>query len=352
MTTPSEHSRVRIPRAASRVAQIFLGIGLGLFLGWLAIRGLDWGEVRHALAGLTPLFLILALAIFLLGTYLRAARWRLLFVRERITVFRLFLVENAGIGLNSISPVRILAEPFQLGILTLRDRLPGAAVLVSMAVARVMDTVVNVVVVVAGVAVYAFLLPFAPFVGVGVLASSAGILLLFALGMGGRRVPWVRRLPMLLTFPHALKTLGGARKPLLLALVLSFSYWGLIGMSAWFVSRGLGMEVDIFFVVVMVQAAILFSTSVPGLPGAFGTFEFATVKLLDLWGTPQELAFSYALVLHLLLFLPSVFIALVVVPREGLTSMGAIRWAMNQLRGTPHSPNSRSVIERPPSTET
>ena len=331
-------SALALRRIAYRMAQLAVGIGLGLFFGWLAIRGLDWSEVRQTLADFPLPFVALALAVFLLGIYLRAARWRLLFVRERVSVTRLFLVQNAGIGLNSVSPIRVLSEPTQFGILTLRDRLPGGSVLATMAVERAMDTVVNVVVVGAGLLVFTFLLPFAPYVAVGALASAGGIALLVLAGVGGRQLPFLRRLPMVGTFGQALKTLGSSRRVLLLAMAFSFLYWGLVGISGWIITLGLEMDVAVFFIVVLVQAAILFSTSVPGLPGAFGTFEFATVHLLRLWGIPQETAFIYALILHLLLFLPSVVIALVVLPREGWVSVRILRGVLTRRRTPPQDP--------------
>ena len=111
-----------------------------------------------------------------------------------------------------------------------------------------------------------------------------------------------------------------------------------MGISAWIITVGLKMDVAVFYIVVLVQAAILFSTSVPGLPGAFGTFEFATIKLLSLWGTTTGTAFTYAIVLHLLLFLPSVFIALVVLPREGWISVGQFRAMLAQRDTLPRDP--------------
>ena len=313
-------------------AQVSIGIGLGLLLGWLAVRGLDWGQVRSTIADISIGQLLLAVGVFLLGIYLRAVRWRLLFVGEHIGVNRLFLVQNAGIGLNSVSPIRILSEPTQFGILTLRDHLAGGTVLATMAVERGMDLLVNVVVMGVGMLAFSPLVRFAPYVAMGVATSLVGIALLFAVGLGLVKAPVVRRLPLGQTFRGALAALRSSRRHALAALAASFLYWGLVGASGWFLARGLGMHVAIFFPIVVVQASVLFSTSVPGLPGAFGTFEFAAAFLLGLSGATEEAAFAWAFLVHLVLFVPSVLIAIVILPREGMASVVGVRRVLERWR--------------------
>ncbi|MDE2766225.1 MAG: hypothetical protein OXI25_07350, partial [Chloroflexota bacterium] len=44
-----------------------------------------------------------------------------------------------------------------------------------------------------------------------------------------------------------------------------------------------------------------------------------------LWDVPQDTALAYAIVLHLTLFLPPILIAAVVLPREGMGSLAALR---------------------------
>ena len=325
-----------IPRGTLyRVAQGIIGLGLGLLLGWLAIRGLDWDELSDALQDFPPIVLPLALGIFLLAIYLRAARWRLLLIGQEITVNRLFLVQNAGIGFNSISPVRVLSEPTQFGILTLRDHLKGGIVLATMAVDRIIDLTVNVVVVSLGILSFPPLASYAPFVAVGAVVSLVGIALFSTIGLRMGRVPLLHRVPLIATFLEPLATLRSHKGRLLAALALSALYWGLLGTSGWLIFRGLDIDLAFLFVVVVIQASVLFSSSVPGLPGAFGTFEFAAMSLLGYWDdldVPRETALVWTIILHLVLFLPSVLIAILVLPREGMASLPAIRATLERWR--------------------
>ena len=314
------------------MAQGTVGLALGLLLGWLAIRGLDWDELSDALRDFPAIVLPLAIGVFLVAIYLRAARWRLLLIGQEITVNRLFLVQNAGIGFNSISPVRVLSEPTQFGILTLRDGLKGGTVLATMAVDRVIDLTVNVVVVSLGILGFPPLARYAPFVAVGAVVSLVGIALFFTIGLRAGKVPLLHRVPLIATLLEPLATLRSHKGRLLAALTLSALYWGLLGTSGWLLIRGLDIDLAFLFVVVVIQASVLFSSSVPGLPGAFGTFEFAAVRLLDAWEVPLETALVWAVILHLILFLPSVLIAILVLPKEGMASLPAIRATLERWR--------------------
>ena len=63
--------------------------------------------------------------MFLAATALRAYRWQVLFIGDKVPFLRLVLVQNIGIGLNSVSPVRIVSEATQFLLLTVRYRVRG-----------------------------------------------------------------------------------------------------------------------------------------------------------------------------------------------------------------------------------
>ena len=116
-----------------------LGAGLGLLLGWLASRGVDWDQVGGALKDFPPGLVVLALAVVLLSMYLRAVRWWLMWTTARVSPLRLFWIENATLGVNNISPIRAMDEVLTFGILTVRDRLPGGTVIATMMMSRIQD---------------------------------------------------------------------------------------------------------------------------------------------------------------------------------------------------------------------
>ena len=124
-------------------ARIGLGLLASVGLGWLAAHGLDWAQVGDSLAHVSPSLVIASIAIFMVGSYLRAYRWQILFVNDRISTSRLFGIQNVGIGLNNVVPIRVASEAAQLAILTLRDRISPSTALATLGMERVIDVVAS-----------------------------------------------------------------------------------------------------------------------------------------------------------------------------------------------------------------
>ena len=310
--------------AASRQARLLrfiLGIIASLGLGWLALQGLDWDQVLDALRDL-PLYLIaLALGIFLLSNFAGAYRWKLLFLKEEISVYRLFLVENMGLGLNNLLPIRIASEAAQFTILTLRDGISRGAALATLGMTRVID-------IWASTLLLAISLPFVP--GAGHLARYAAgafifslllLALILFLAWGRRGLPIVGRLPLLGTLAIALGELEQRKTRLMASILVSVGKWIILGISGWVVALGMDIPLSLPQVVLVVLATIFVATSLPSLPGAIGTFEAAMIYVTGLFDVDKNQAFLYALVMHVLFFLPPIFFAAVFLPREGLGSL-------------------------------
>ncbi len=308
-----------------RVGIIALGVFLGLFLGWLAIRGTDWGQVGNAIAGIPLSLLVLALAFFVTSTYFRAVRWRLFWTKERVSVLRLFWIENAALGLNNITPVRALAEPVEFGILALRDRLPGGTIVATMVMRRIHDLAFTILFVAVAIIALPSLLRFTPAIILSSLYLFAWLAVLLNMGRVVRRFSWLRLVPGMASFEHAVGALRVRKWRMAAAFTTTWLYWLLLGPMGWAVAKGVGIDLGLHQLLFIVLGSIFFSTSVPGLPGAVGTFQFAVVSLMDIWGIPREAALSFAIVVHIILFLSPTIIAVFVLPREGVRSVRALR---------------------------
>ena len=66
--------------------------------GMLAVRGLDWGLVLDTFTGVSLKMIALAIIVFFAANYLRAARWRVLFVGDEVSTNRLFIIQNIGLA--------------------------------------------------------------------------------------------------------------------------------------------------------------------------------------------------------------------------------------------------------------
>lgn len=308
--------------ARRRGVLVAAGFGIGLLLGYRAISGIDWSEVCGQIADTSPLAVAGTLVLVMLSAFLRSLRWRLLWLDARVSVMRLFWVENASLGLNNISPIRLLDEPAILTMLTLRDKHPASMVLATVVMSRVQDLMATVLFGAVALAGEPGLREHAgPAAYVSVLL--AGVLVaLFNLKRIGDKSALVARIPGIARYGEAVSTMW-RRKPLLASTFgLTGAYWLVLGPAAYVLAHAMGLELTIFQAVIVVLGSVFFATSVPGLPGAIGTFELAVVEITGLWGVPHTQALGYALILHLALFLPAILIAFAVLPWEGFRRAG------------------------------
>lgn len=298
--------------------------GIGLAFGWLVIREVQWAQVGRALQQASVPLLLLALGLVVVAGLLRGVRWRLLFVHERVSALRLFLVESAGVGVNNVSPLRFLGEPVQFGLLTLRDRLSGGVVLATLAAQRTFELATQVLLLGTGLLLLPPLQRFAPYILAAVVFSSLSIAALFTIGPILARVPALARLHLAQEFSRGVALMRQRKGRVAASFLLTVGYALTVGLAGWMVALATGLALPFVALVVITLATLFFSSSVPGLPGALGTFEFAAVFLVGLWAVDRSTAFSFAILLHAILFLPPMLIALLVLPREGVGSVRAV----------------------------
>lgn len=308
------------------------GFAIGLFFGAVATRGIDWTDVSTQLSAASPMAVGIALGLVLISAYLRALRWRFLFVGHPARTVRLFLVENASLGLNNVSPIRLLDEPAMLAMLTLRDRIPGPLVVATLVMSRMQDLGVTLLLAAVSLTVEPTLSARAVPAIVAGLAFVVVLGTLLNVGWLSRRFTLMRRIPGVNTYDEAVTMLLSRKRRLSGTVMLTAAYWLVLGPMAYVLADGMGVELSMLQSTILIFGAIFFATAMPGLPGALGTFEVAVVELASIWGVPQALALGYGLVLHLVVFLPPVVIALFVLPREGLSFLGKPRTT------SPHAP--------------
>ena len=315
----------KAPRALGQASIALLGLVVGLGLGYLAIRGVDWGGVAEALRSVPVSAVAAAVAVVLASARVRAWRWRVTFAHVPVATFRLFQVENAALGVNNLSPVRMGGEVVSLAILALRDKVAVGAVLATIIMTRALDLTFTLLFIGVGILSARELTDLArpvAFVSVFAFAMLIGLLNLRFIV---RRVPMLARLPGVASFEEAISELWADRPRLAVTFGLTATYWLALAPAGFLLGQSMGIELSLFQFMLVVLGAVFFATATPGLPGAVGAFEFAVIQLLRLWDVPQDTALAYAIVLHLILFLPPIVIAGVVLPREGVGSLAALR---------------------------
>ena len=297
--------------------RVALGVTMSSALGWLAVRGVDWGLVADEFAEFPVEWAIASLAVMVLSTVVRAYRWQTLFVKEKPPLPRMFLVQNTGIGLNSLVPLRVAGEGAQFALLTLRYGVRGGVALGTMGVERVLDLLVTACLLMAGLTLIPNVGDVLPYVvGAFVVAVASVMAIPILVRLSGK--PFLRRVPLVVSTVQYLTDLGRAKFALTSAFFLTLGYWLIVGVCGWLLAVGMDLNISAFVATLAIVGAIYFTTLLPGMPASVGTFEFAIVYVLKLFGVAQAPAFSYAVGLHAILFLPPMLVAVAVLLTLGL----------------------------------
>ena len=282
---------------------------VGTAIGFAVVRDVDWGSLSLAFRDFPVGYALLSLLVFSVATALRAYRWQVLFIGDKVPLHRLVLVQNIGIGLNSISPIRIVSEATQFLLLTLRYRVRGEQAAATLGVQRVLDFVIAAILLGVGLMVLPSLKGFAPFVIGAVLLALVSVLAVPVVIWFGSR-PGLTHLQLLASTSSSLKGLIRARLRLTWSFLLTLGYWILLGLSAWVLAYGMNIDISLLVATLLVIGTLTFVALVPSLPASVGTFEFAVFYLLTTIGVGDGDALGFALVIHVILFMPPILIAI------------------------------------------
>lgn len=311
---------------SNKLIRVVGGLLLALFLAWLVVKGTNWGELGDLLYRFPLGHSLLALGIFLVGIVVRTWRWYILLIEERVPFVRLFIVQNAGIGLNNVSPVRFLSEPTQLLLLTQRGHMSAGYAVATLATEHLIDILVTTLLLTLGVLFMPELQGYSiQLVGAALLAAVSLLVFLIII-RGMESLPFFGKVPVLARAINSIHRLLSHPWQLFLSFIGTIVHWGLVGISGWVIAQGLGIDVGVAVIVVLFMGSVFFVSAVPSLPGGAITFEAAVVYTLNLFAVGNEQALAFALLMHLILFAPSTIIALVALPREGIRVFSMARW--------------------------
>ena len=313
-------------KSKSTIISIALGIVGSVALGWVAIRGLHWDQVLEASGELHVLWVLAALGVFIISNLCRAYRWRVLYVNERITTLRLFVIENIGLGVNSILPVRVASEAVQFTLLTVRDRISGGTALATLGMTRIMDIWASTLLLALGFLFVQDKGDLGRYAAAALTFSMVLLVVVLVLARSGGGPAFLRRVKIITAFAHSLAEMERHKMRLLASMLVSLGLWVCLGACGWIVAMDMEIALTLPQAVLVVLFTIFVATSLPSLPGGIGTFEFAmTFAMEQFFGIDKSTAFPYALVMHALLFLPPMVFAGILLPREGISLFSALR---------------------------
>jgi glycosyltransferase 2 family protein len=293
--------------------QLWLGVLLGLIMLFLAGRGLDLALVGQTLARVNPMYVLLALLVFLLTQVVKAVRWRWLLSPKPtgLTLMQLanLLIVGQTINLLFLTRLGDIARAYLTG------EESGASktyVLGSIAAEKVVDLLALAIVIMC-------LIPFITLPAwlaarqVPVIAVAAALVLAMACLIAGRHtwIAWLNRL--LARIPGSSRVRWQARLAAGLdglsavanrraALAIwwwTLVIWSLGALTNMFLFLAFNLPARVLpavFLLAVLQAGV----AVPSVPGKIGVFHYLCVLALSAFGVPAAVALGYGITLHLI----------------------------------------------------
>lgn len=304
------------PRAKRSRLLLFVTVAVTLIFSYIALRDINMSLAWRALRTSDLWWIAAALIPFGLGNGARALRWRSLFARGRRpapgAVMDAMMV---GYLYNSIMPARV-GEAARVVVLTQRSSTPPVEIVGTVLVERLYDVLAILVIFFAaepwlphvswfGAAALAALVLAALIIAVATMLAVYGDRPLRMLLRPLRRLSLFSEDRLEHTIAELTHGLSGLRHPglALEAFLWTIAAWLLTAVCAYFVSLAFHLHLP-FSCGLLVAVAIGLSMILPSSPAAVGVFEGAALIALRAYGIPSSSALPYAVVLHLVNFLP------------------------------------------------
>lgn len=320
-----------------REPRLLVGLFISGLLTWLALRGTHFAEVAQALGSMDLVVLFPALGLTFVVVWLRALRWRLLLlVLGKVSREETFRASVIGYMVNYLLPIRV-GELVRAYLVASDEGLSTHATFATVVVERVID-IFTVLLILAVVSLSTDLVRTNPHFASVLRASGLGLLVVGSLVVSllwavRRHRYWLNRVlrgpgaRWLLAFGRHAWRLDAFADGLTLISRPGLVFWFLIQTAAiWIASVG---QIEVLLAgfhltlpwaagwLMLVSLAI--GVALPAAPGLVGTFHYAAIVVLVVYGVERADAISYAIVLHAVSVVPILALGLFFVWLRGLS---------------------------------
>jgi uncharacterized protein (TIRG00374 family) len=302
-----------------------LGIVLSAGLLWWVFHRIPYPEVWATLRGANLTLLIAASAVATFCFPLRARRWRTILdpVSLHLPFGQLWRATAIGMMVNNVVPARAGEIARAYALTREAPQVPMSASLASLAVDRLFDAVIVLLLMVGamllpdfprGVHVAGLSVERAAFAGAAAVVALVALLyaiVFFPEWLIGSYASLARRVAPRLVEPgrtalgHFATGLSVLRNPARFAGVFGWAlaFWLCNALAFYLGFAAVGLHLP-FTTALFLQGLIALGIAVPAAPGFFGVFEAFAVIGLGLYGIAQPEAVAWAIGYHVVSFLP------------------------------------------------
>lgn len=315
--------------------QFWLGALASIVFLFLALRKVDLVSAWQAVLSARQKDLLLAWLCLLVSYVVRAWRWRLvLYAIKPVPLWTMWRVFVVGFMSNNILPVR-MGEVVRAYLLGRMIGVNSAAVLGTIAVERVWDVIMVLLLLVVGVA-FGMLGGMGSSIWLGATMVGGLIVGVVLLAVWGEHLAgwgerlmrpvspsWAKKLADLgRSFVSGLRSVGSVSRAARITFWTAAS-WGLFMAYAHFLLRAYGLSVSPAGVAFLLGVAGM-GVAIPSAPGSVGTLEYAYIFGLGVLNVGDEnLRAAFALTYHVLEWVTTLILGLFCLGQLGL-SLGQV----------------------------
>lgn len=301
--------------------QIVIGLAVSAGALYWALKGVDWGGVGTHAREANYWLIAAAAALFCFTIFLRALRWRVMFhPLKDLNPWYLFGSLNVGYLINNLLPFNAgeLARAYLLSEL---EGISATRSLSTIVVERLLDVVTLLLFMLV-------LLPFvdvpsrarwsAAFLAIGATTATLTLILLSRhreismrlINSIFRIAPRRARAKLTDMAQSALDGFAVLSNPRVAIELVAWSAvtWLSVSVVVFLGTEAFSLDVG-FAAAVFLVIVTTFGFFIPATPGSIGVYDGIVIATLTkVFNVPNEAAVSYALVIHLVFYLPSMFL--------------------------------------------
>lgn len=323
--------------------QLGLRILIGVFLLWLAFRGVSLAKIGELFSQVNYIYIVLALAALLVSGMVKAWRWRLLFHPDenQLRFSKVWRILMMGQMVNILIPARF-GEVTRVYLMNQIEDRSAVRVLGTIGIEKLLD----VSILISLTAILPLLMPLPDWLHapsrVLVIAGIIALLVMFSVAYHRSSLsriaifltsflPAMYRTMILSQLEGALESLSALRHR---RINLKLSFWSVVAWLAsslvnYLVFLALGLSLP-FIASVFLLLVLHVGIAVPSSPGKIGVFHYLCLLALSVFSVDRGIALGYSTILYILAFgTPSLLGLLFLICDETLTWHG-LRYAIQQ----------------------
>ncbi|MDI6641495.1 MAG: lysylphosphatidylglycerol synthase transmembrane domain-containing protein [Elusimicrobiota bacterium] len=310
--------------------RILFGFLVSIILLIIVFRKIDFFKIIEIILQLQIIYLIGAFIVAIIGLVVRSKRWQILLSQLlhdiKISLRSLFDATCFGLLINNILPFRAgdFAQALFLGY---RENISKSATFSTVVLERLLDLIPPATVLISST--FFVLLP--KEISQGrifgfVIVMFTGVFLIVKYQL--KIVQLLKRLlpknklgekinqfiEHLLTAISFLKNRSKTIQILLFTILL----WCVYGLGTYFCLLAFDIKIG-FLAALLILCITAIGVMIPSSPGYIGTWEFFCTLALSIFRTDKNLALSFAIIYHLLSWLPPTLLGLIVMIKSNVT---------------------------------